>query len=76
MLGSNGDLPYSLKSSIVNYVIDRPLDQSDNSVFFVLCEVCFRTASFIRLNRLADLDKNGCSNCKEKQFFVGYPANK
>jgi hypothetical protein len=76
MHGSKSDLPYSSWSSIVNHTIDRPLDQDDSNVFFVLCEVCFWTATVIRSNRLTDLDENGCSNCKEKQFFAGYIAHK
>lgn len=76
MLESNSNLSFASRELIINSTKDSPHDQANNGVLFVLCEVCFWTATFIRLNRLTDLEEIGCSNCKEKQFFVGYPANK
>ena len=73
MLSPDHNLPYTSRSLIVNSTIERLLDQADNGVFFVLCEVCFWTATFIRLNRLPDLDENGCSNCKEKRLLAKFP---
>jgi hypothetical protein len=48
MLDSNSNLSYISRSLIVNSIKDSPHDQANNSVFFVLCEVCFWTATFTK----------------------------
>lgn len=74
MLDPNCNLSYASRSLIVNSTKDSPHDQANISVFFVLCEVCFWTATFIRLNHLTDLEEIGCSNCKEKQLLAKFPV--
>jgi hypothetical protein len=49
-------------------------DDSHNHVFFVLCEICYWTATFIHSHQLRILDEYGCLNCKEKQSLAKFPV--
>jgi hypothetical protein len=65
---------HAVNPLIVDHDSSSSEDDSHNHVIFVLCEICYWTATFIHSYQLRILDEYGCLNCKEKQSLAKFPV--